>query len=166
MLDVGDTVPDVTLQMADGSNAPLSMMLGRTLVLYFYPKDDTSGCTKEAQEFSSLSAAFEMAGATILGISKDSPAAHGKFTEKYDLKVALATDVDGSVTEGFGTWVEKSMYGRKYMGIDRATFLIDKDGRIVRVWRKVKVPGHAQEVLAAAESMSSGGSDAPGAATA
>jgi len=166
MLDAGDIVPDVTLQMADGSSAPISMMLGRTLVLYFYPKDDTSGCTKEAQDFSSLAAAFEMAGATILGISKDSPAAHGKFIEKHGLKVALATDGDGSVTEAFGTWVEKSMYGRKYMGIDRATFLIDKDGKVVRVWRKVKVPGHAEEVLAAASALSSGGSDAPGAATA
>jgi len=166
MLDAGDIVPNVTLQMADGSSAPLSMMLGRTLVLYFYPKDDTSGCTKEAQDFSSLVAAFEMAGATILGVSKDGPDAHGKFTEKYGLKVALATDSDGSITEAFGTWIEKSMYGRKYMGIDRATFLIDKDGRIVRVWRKVKVPGHAQEVLAAASALSSGGSDAPGAATA
>ena len=166
MLDAGDAVPDVTLQMADGSAMRLRDMLGSTLVLYFYPKDDTSGCTKEAQDFSSLAAAFEMAGATILGVSKDSAAAHGKFTAKYDLKVALATDADGSVTEGFGTWVEKSMYGRKYMGIDRATFLIDKDGKVVRVWRKVKVPGHAEDVLAAARTLSSGGSDAAAAATA
>jgi peroxiredoxin Q/BCP len=166
MLEQGDAAPDVTLQMADGSNLRLHDMLGRTLVLYFYPKDDTSGCTVEAQDFSALAAAFEMAGAAILGVSKDSPAKHAKFVAKYELKVPLATDADGSVTEGFGTWIEKSMYGRKYMGIDRATFLIAKDGRIARVWRKVKVPGHAEEVLAAARSLSSGGSDAAGAATA
>jgi peroxiredoxin Q/BCP len=160
MPDVGDIVPDVTLQKADGSSAPLHTMLGRPLVLYFYPKDDTSGCTKEAQDFSGLAGAFEKAGATILGVSKDSPAAHGKFTEKYGLTIPLATDADGAVTEAFGTWIEKSMYGRKYMGIDRATFLIDKDGRIARVWRKVKVPGHAQEVLAAVEALGSGGSAA------
>ena len=166
MLEAGDTVPDVTLQMADGSAAKLHDMLGRTLVLYFYPKDDTPGCTTEAKDFSALAAAFEMAGASILGVSKDPPAAHGKFAAKYDLKVALATDADGAVTEGFGAWVEKNMYGKKYMGIDRATFLIDKDGRLVRAWRKVKVPGHAEEVLAAARSLGSGGSDAAAAATA
>ena len=150
MLEPGDTVPDVTLQMADGSSAKLSAMLGRMLVLYFYPKDDTPGCTTEAKDFSALAAAFEMAGATILGVSKDDPKVHGKFQAKYDLKVALATDADGSVTEAFGAWVEKNMYGKKYMGIDRSTFLIDKDGKLLRAWRKVKVPGHAEAVLAAA----------------
>jgi peroxiredoxin Q/BCP len=158
MLDTGDQTPDVTLQMADGSTAPLSAMLGRTLILYFYPKDDTSGCTKEAQDFTALAAAFDAAGASILGVSKNTPTEHGKFTDKYSLKVPLATDADGSVCEAFGTWIEKSMYGRKYMGIDRATFLIDKDGRVARVWRKVKVSGHAEEVLAAAEALGSGGS--------
>ncbi|MDB5689515.1 MAG: peroxiredoxin [Sphingomonas bacterium] len=164
MIETGDKAPDVTLQLADGSSTPLGTMLGRTLVLYFYPKDDTSGCTREAQDFSALVDAFEESGATILGISKDTPKAHGKFTEKYELKVALATDADGSVCEAFGTWIEKSMYGRKYMGIDRATFLIDKDGTIARVWRKVKVPGHAEEVLAAATALGAGGG-APAAAT-
>jgi peroxiredoxin Q/BCP len=149
MIDVGDKAPDVTLQMGDGSNAPLAGMLGRPLVVYFYPKDDTSGCTREAQDFTALADAFAAAGAGILGISKDSPKAHAKFTDKYELKVPLATDADGSVCEAFGTWIEKSMYGRKYMGIDRATFLLDAEGKVVRVWRKVKVPGHAEEVLAA-----------------
>lgn len=165
MLEQGAAVPDVTLQMGDGSAMRLRDMLGRTLVLYFYPKDDTSGCTKEAQDFSGLTAAFEMAGATILGVSKDSPDSHGKFASKYGLKHGLATDADGSVSEGFGTWVEKSMYGRKYMGMDRATFLIDKDGTVVRAWRKVKVPGHAEQVLEAARTLATGGSDAPGAAS-
>ena len=149
MMDVGAKAPDVTLQMADGSNAPLADMLGRPMVIYFYPKDDTSGCTREAQDFTALADAYADAGAGILGISKDSPKAHAKFTDKYELKVPLATDADGSVCEAFGTWIEKSMYGRKYMGIDRATFLLDADGKVARVWRKVKVPGHAEEVLAA-----------------
>jgi peroxiredoxin Q/BCP len=157
MIDAGDKAPDVTVQLADGTTASLSTMLGRPLVLYFYPKDDTSGCTREAQDFSGLADSFAQSGVGILGISKDSPKAHGKFTEKYDLKVPLATDADGSVCEAFGTWIEKSMYGRKYMGIDRATFLIDQGGTIARVWRKVKVPGHAEEVLAAAAALARGG---------
>lgn len=152
MAQEGDTAPDVTLQMADGSAIPLSQ-LKRPLVLYFYPKDDTSGCTAEAKDFSDLAAAFELEGTSLLGVSKNSPKDHAKFTAKYDLKVPLATDADGSVTEAFGVWVEKSMYGRKYMGIERATFLIDQNGRIARAWRKVSVPGHAQEVLAAARSL-------------
>jgi len=156
MLNEGDRAPDVTLQMADGSALALSQ-LRRPLVLYFYPKDDTSGCTTEAKDFSRLAAAFELEGASVLGISKNSPAEHGRFVEKHQLKVPLATDADGSVCEAFGTWIEKSMYGRKYMGIDRATFLIDGDDRVARLWRKVKVPGHAEEVLAAARALKHGG---------
>ena len=152
MLNEGDAAPDVTVQMADGSPLALSQ-LKRPLVLYFYPKDDTSGCTVEAKDFSALKAAFEMEGAYVLGISKNTPKEHGKFVQKHALTVPLATDADGSVCEAFGTWIEKSMYGKKYMGIERATFLIGEDGRIVRAWRKVSVPGHAEEVLAAAAAL-------------
>jgi thioredoxin-dependent peroxiredoxin len=152
MIEEGDRAPEVSLQMGDGSALPLSQ-LKLPLVLYFYPKDDTSGCTAEAKDFSALAAAFEMAGVSILGVSKNSGKDHAKFIAKYDLKVPLATDPNGSVCEAFGTWVEKSMYGRKYMGIERATFLIDRDGRIARQWRRVSVPGHAEEVLRAANAL-------------
>ena len=152
MAQQGEAAPDVTLQMGDGSMMKLSQ-LKHPLVLYFYPKDDTSGCTVEAKDFTALAAAFELEGTSLLGVSKDPPKAHAKFTAKYDLKVPLATDADGNVTEGFGTWIEKSLYGRKYMGIERATFLIGEDGRIVRAWRKVSVKGHAEEVLAAARAL-------------
>ncbi|WP_420141630.1 peroxiredoxin [Sphingomonas sp.] len=155
MLQEGDLAPDVTLQTADGATVPLSTMLKRTLVLYFYPKDDTTGCTREAIDFSEKLAAFELEDAAILGVSKNSPKEHAKFTAKHGLTVPLATDADGSVCEAFGTWIEKSMYGRKYMGIDRATFLIAADGRIARVWRKVSVPGHVDEVLEAARALKS-----------
>jgi thioredoxin-dependent peroxiredoxin len=158
MLNEGDQVPAVTLQTADGATVPLSTMLRRPLVLYFYPKDDTSGCTREAIDFSDRLAAFEMENTQVLGISKNTPKEHAKFTAKHGLKVILASDPDGSVCEAFGTWIEKSMYGRKYMGIDRATFLIDGDGRIARIWRKVSVPGHVDEVLAAARALATGGS--------
>jgi peroxiredoxin Q/BCP len=153
MLSEGDPVPDVTLEGAEGRKVSPRDFGGQKLVVYFYPKDDTSGCTREAQDFTALAPEFEAAGTWIMGVSKDSPAAHGKFTAKYDLKVPLASDVDGSVCEAFGTWVEKSMYGRKYMGIERATFLVDRDGVVKRIWRKVKVPGHADEVLAAAREL-------------
>jgi peroxiredoxin Q/BCP len=153
MLNEGDAAPDVTLQSPDGAELKLASLKGRPLVLYFYPKDDTTGCTREAQDFTALAGDFEKAGVGILGVSKDSPARHGKFIAKYDLKIPLATDADGSVTEAFGTWIEKSLYGRKYMGIDRATFLIDGKGKIGRIWRKVKVPGHAEEVLKAAKAL-------------
>ena len=152
MANEGDAAPDVTLQMGDGSMIKLAQ-LQRPLVLYFYPKDDTSGCTAEAKAFSDLAAAFELEATALLGVSKNSPKDHAKFTAKYDLKVPLATDADGSVTEAFGVWVEKSMYGRKYMGIERATFLIGADGRIAQAWRKVSVPGHAEEVLAAVRAL-------------
>ena len=153
MLNEGDPAPDVTLQTGDGGALPLSQMRGRALVLYFYPKDDTSGCTVEAKAFSDALAAFDMEDTGVIGVSKNTPKEHDKFRAKHDLRVVLATDADGAVCEGFGTWIEKSMYGRKYMGIDRATFLIDPDGRIARVWRKVSVPGHVDEVLAAARAL-------------
>ena len=116
-------------------------------MLYFYPKDDTSGCTREAQDFTALARDFEKAGVKILGVSRDPMKKHEKFIDKYGLAVPLVADEDGRISDVFGTWVEKSMYGRKYMGMERATFLIGADGRILRVWRKVKVPGHAQEAL-------------------
>ena len=153
MLSDGDMAPDVTLTMTDGTTRALPDWRGRALVLYFYPKDDTPGCTTEAQSFTGLIDDFAAAGAAVVGVSKDKPAKHAKFIGKYDLKVELASDVDDSVCEAFGTWIEKSLYGRKYMGIDRATFLIDKDGRIARVWRKVKVAGHAEEVLKASQAL-------------
>ena len=153
MLSEGDKVPDVTMVGADGAAVSPADFSGQKLVLYFYPKDDTSGCTAEAQAFSALAEEFKNSGTWILGVSKDDSRAHRKFTDKYGLKVALATDADGSVCEAFGTWVEKSMYGRKYMGIERATFLVDRDGFVKRVWRKVKVPGHAEEVLEAAREL-------------
>jgi peroxiredoxin Q/BCP len=153
MLNEGDPAPDVTLETPEGGKLSLSDLRGRTLVLYFYPKDDTSGCTREAQDFSALKAAFELEDATVLGVSKDPPRSKTKFIGKYDLKVALASDTEGAACEAFGTWVEKSMYGRRYMGIERATFLIDKEGKIARIWRKVKVPGHAEEVLKAARAI-------------
>ncbi|MGS1016786.1 peroxiredoxin [Allosphingosinicella humi] len=153
MVSEGDRVPDVKLEGLDGAPVSPADFKGQKLVLYFYPKDDTSGCTAEAQAFTALAGAFEKAGTWILGVSKDDAKKHRKFIDKYDLKVSLATDADGSVCEAFGTWVEKSMYGRKYMGIERATFLIDRDGVVKRVWRKVKVSGHADEVLAAAREL-------------
>ena len=153
MLAEGDRVPDVKLQGMKGETVSPADFRGNKLVLYFYPKDDTSGCTREAQDFIALADEFGKESTWILGVSKDDPTRHRKFIDKYDLKVKLATDFDGSVCEAFGTWVEKSMYGRKYMGIDRATFLIDSDGTIARIWRKVKVPGHAEEVLQAAREL-------------
>jgi peroxiredoxin Q/BCP len=153
MVKEGDRVPDVTLEGPEGKTIRPTDFGGQKLVIYFYPKDDTTGCTREAQDFTALAAAYQEAGTWVLGVSKDSPAKHKKFTAKYDLKVPLATDPDGSVCETFGVWVEKSMYGRKYMGIDRSTFLVDRDGVVKRVWRKVSVPGHAEEVLEAAREL-------------
>ncbi|MCW6531812.1 peroxiredoxin [Sphingomonas lycopersici] len=145
-----DKIPDLTL--VDPNGAPVRLAaLPRPLVVYFYPKDDTSGCTREAQDFSALADDFAAAGVALLGISKDSPKRHSNFIAKYDLKVPLASDEDGAACEAFGVWVEKSLYGRKYMGIERATFLFGKEGALVRAWRKVKVPGHAAAVLAAAK---------------
>lgn len=152
MASEGEAAPEVTLVMTDGSEKPLSAWRGRKLVLYFYPKDDTSGCTAEAQAFTALAADFDTVETAVVGVSKDSSAKHAKFIAKYDLKLDLATDAD-TVCEAFGVWAEKSMYGKKYMGIERATFLIDAEGRIAKAWRKVKVPGHAEEVLAAARAL-------------
>lgn len=151
-LDAGAKAPDFEMAGAQGP-VRLADFAGKALVLYFYPKDDTSGCTKEAQEFSALAGDFAAAGAAVLGVSKDSVASHGKFTAKYGLTVPLASDPDGATLEAYGAWVEKSMYGRKYMGIERSTFLIGPDGLIRKTWRKVKVAGHAQEVLAAAQAL-------------
>ncbi len=153
MIEAGDKAPDVTLQMTDESEAKLSSFKGKPLVLYFYPKDDTPGCTKEALQFTELAKEFDKAGGKVIGVSKDPPAKHEKFIAKHDLAIDLATDADGSVTEAFGVWVEKNMYGRKYMGIQRATFLIDAKGKVVKVWPKVKVAGHAEDVLAEAKAL-------------
>ena len=153
MLKEGDKAPNVTLELPDGSKTSVAEQAGKILVLYFYPKDDTPGCTTEAQGFTALADDFAKADATIIGVSKDSAARHQKFIDKYGLKLRLASDTDGGVCEAFGTWIEKSLYGRQYMGIDRATFLIDKRGTIARIWRKVKVKGHAEEVLAVAKTL-------------
>jgi len=137
---------------ADGKTA-LKDYKGKALVLYFYPKDDTSGCTKQAIGFTEQIKAFEKAGAEILGVSRDPVKKHDKFKDKHDLKITLGSDEEGKVTEAYGVWVEKSMYGRKYMGIERSTFLIDAKGKVARVWRKVKVPGHVDEVLEAVKAL-------------
>jgi thioredoxin-dependent peroxiredoxin len=149
MINEGDKAPAITVTASDGSSVDLASP-GQPIVLYFYPKDDTSGCTREAQDFTGLAADFRKAGVKVIGVSRDPMKSHAKFIGKYDLAVPLVSDEDGRISEAFGTWVQKSMYGRKYMGMERSTFLIGADGRVVRAWRKVKVPGHAQEVLAAA----------------
>jgi peroxiredoxin Q/BCP len=149
MISEGDRAPDLDMKASDGRTVRLSSP-GKPLVLYFYPKDDTSGCTREAQDFTALAGEFERAGAMVLGVSRDPMKSHDKFIGKYGLTVPLASDEDGRISSEFGTWVEKSMYGRKYMGMERSTFLIGADGKVLKAWRKVKVPGHAQEVLNAA----------------
>ena len=149
MINEGDQVPHLMATLSDGRTVNLAAP-GAPLVLYFYPKDDTSGCTREAQDFTALAEDFAVAGAIVVGVSRDEMKKHDKFIAKYDLKVPLASDADGAISDAFGTWVQKSMYGRKYMGMERATFLIGADGKILREWRKVKVPGHAAEVLARA----------------
>ena len=149
MISEGDRAPAITVMPSDGSKIDLASP-GQPVVLYFYPKDDTSGCTREAQDFTALAGEFAKSGVKIVGVSRDPMKSHEKFIGKYGLAVPLASDEDGKISEAFGTWVEKSMYGRKYMGMERATYLLAQDGRVVRAWRKVKVPGHAQEVLGAA----------------
>ena len=149
MVSESDKAPAITVTTTDGGNLNLASP-GQPLVLYFYPKDDTSGCTREAQDFTALAPEFAKAGVKVVGVSRDSMKSHEKFIGKYGLAVPLASDEDGRISEAFGTWVEKSMYGRKYMGMERATYLIGADGRILRAWRKVKVPNHADEVLKAA----------------
>jgi peroxiredoxin Q/BCP len=147
----GAAAPDFELEMDEGS-VRLADFGGKTLVLYFYPKDDTPGCTREAQDFSALAPEFAKAGATVIGVSKDSVKKHQNFVKKYDLAIRLGADPEGAVIERYGSWVEKSLYGRQYMGIDRSTFLI-RDGVIRRIWRKVKVPNHAQQVLDAVKAL-------------
>jgi peroxiredoxin Q/BCP len=151
MVEDGDKAPDFELPTESGDTIKLSKLKGMQVVVYFYPKDDTSGCTAEAKDFTRLAADFKKAGVEVIGISPDSPESHQKFAKKYDLEVRLAADTDKAVAMAYGVWVEKSMYGRKYMGVERSTFLIDKAGRVARSWRKVKVTGHADEVLAAAK---------------
>ena len=150
MINEGSKAPALKVTSSDGSTVDLSSP-GQPLVLYFYPKDDTSGCTLEAQNFTQLAPDFKKAGVKVVGVSRDAMKKHEKFIAKYDLAVPLASDEDGRISDAFGTWVEKSMYGRKYMGMERSTFLIGADGRVARAWRKVKVPGHAEEVLKAAQ---------------
>ncbi len=153
MLSKGDSAPSVSFTTISGGTASAGSYVGKKLVLYFYPKDDTTGCTREAQEFTALAADFAKAGVDVVGVSKDSVKRHIKFASKYDLKVGLGSDESGEVCEAFGVWVKKSMYGREYMGIERATFLIDADGKVARIWRKVKVAGHAADVLEAAKAL-------------
>jgi peroxiredoxin Q/BCP len=150
MLNEGDKVPGLKTRLSNGDELDLSSS-GGPLVLYFYPKDDTSGCTREAQDFTALADDFAKAGVKVVGLSRDPMKRHDKFIAKYELKVPLASDEDGAISNAFGTWVEKSMYGRKYMGMERSTFLIGRDGRVQKAWRKVKVPGHAEEVLKASK---------------
>ncbi|HKJ61443.1 MAG TPA: thioredoxin-dependent thiol peroxidase [Hyphomicrobiales bacterium] len=153
MLNNGDKAPDFMLPRDGGETVKLSQFKGKPVVVFFYPKDDTSGCTREAVEFSAQLDAFHRAGAEVLGISPDSIKSHGKFRDKYGLTVMLLSDEDKQTLEAYGVWVEKSMYGRKYMGVERSTFIIGKNGKILRSWRKVKVPGHVDEVLAAVQEL-------------
>ncbi|MET7248410.1 peroxiredoxin [Methylobacterium sp. EM32] len=152
-LNPGDPAPDFTLPATGGATLSLAGLKGRKAVLYFYPKDDTSGCTLEAQAFNGLRAAFAEADTAVIGVSPDPMKSHDKFREKYGLEFPLASDETKAMLEAYGVWVEKSMYGRKYMGVERTTFLIDRDGTIAKVWQKVKVPGHADAVLAAAQGL-------------
>lgn len=152
-LEEGEPAPDFALPTAGGGKTRLADLKGKPVVVYFYPKDDTSGCTAEAIAFSGLKPKFDEAGAVVIGVSPDSAAAHDKFKAKYSLSVALAADPERSAIEAYGVWKEKSMYGRKYFGVERSTFLIGRDARIAKVWRKVKVPGHAEEVLAAIKAL-------------
>jgi peroxiredoxin Q/BCP len=152
-LNVGDKAPDFDLPTDGGGRASLAGLKGRALVLYFYPKDDTSGCTSQAKAFSEMRNAFEEAGATVIGVSKDSASSHDKFRAKHGLTIRLASDESGEMLERYGVWVEKNMYGRKYMGIERATFLIGPDGTVKQAWRKVKVPGHVDAVLKAVRAL-------------
>ena len=153
MIEIGTQAPDFTLPRDGGEMLSLSALRPKAVVLYFYPKDDTSGCTREAVDFTALGAEFAAAGAMVVGVSKDSAAKHDKFVAKHALGVALVSDEDSDVCERYGVWVEKSMYGKSYMGIERASFLIDGAGVVRAIWRKVKVPGHAAEVLDAVKAL-------------
>jgi thioredoxin-dependent peroxiredoxin len=150
MINEGDRAPAITATASDGSSVNLASP-GTPLVLYFYPKDDTSGCTREAQDFTALAGDYSKAGVKVVGVSRDPMKSHEKFIGKYDLAIPLISDEGGSISNAFGTWVEKSMYGRKYMGMERATYLIGANGRVLKAWRKVKVPNHAVEVLKSAK---------------
>ena len=152
-IEIGDKAPDFTLSTDGNGKVTLSHLRGQKVVLYFYPKDDTTGCTAEACGFRDSFPKFGKVDATVIGISKDSVVSHDKFKKKYELPFILASDSEGKVCESYGVWVEKSMYGRKYMGIERATFLVDEKGVIRGLWRKVKVPGHVDAVLAAAKAL-------------
>ena len=152
-LEIGAPAPAFTLPGAGGRETSLAGLAGRKVVLYFYPKDDTSGCTQEAKEFSELKPGFSAAGAQVIGVSPDSPKSHDKFAGKYGLDLTLLSDEAKETLQTYGVWVEKSMYGRKYMGVERTTVLIDAQGRVARVWSKVKVPGHAAEVLEAVRAL-------------
>lgn len=153
MLNDGDKAPDFTLTDDSGQTIKLSKFKGQAVVVYFYPKDDTPGCTTQVKNFSCLSDAFNDAGAEVIGISPDSVQSHKKFKTKHELSITLAADEEKTVANAYGVWVEKAMYGKKYMGVDRSTFLIDTRGKIARQWRKVKVPGHVDEVLAAVKAL-------------
>ena len=152
-LEVGNKAPDFTLPGDGSTTVNLAKLKGKKIILYFYPKDDTSGCTAEAIAFTKDAKRFQKAGAVVVGVSKDKVTAHDKFKSKYDLDLILASDEETKVAAAYGVWVEKSMYGRRYMGMERATFLIDGKGVIRKIWRKVKVPGHSAEVLAAVEAL-------------
>jgi thioredoxin-dependent peroxiredoxin len=152
-LQPGDKAPSFALATDGGGKISLSTLKGRSFVLYFYPKDDTSGCTKEAIDFTKLAKKFEALGIAVIGVSKDGTTSHDKFKTKHKLKLTLASDPETETAQAYGVWVEKSMYGRKYMGMERATFLIDAKGKIAEIWRKVKIPGHAEAVLAAAKAL-------------
>ena len=153
MPEAGSKAPAFDLPTDGGGKLSLKALKGKKVVLYFYPKDDTSGCTREAIDFNGLKADFETAGAVVVGVSPDSPASHDKFKKKHALDFPLIADEEKAMLEAYGVWVEKSMYGRKYMGVERTTLLIDAAGKVARVWNKVKVPGHAEEVLAAARAL-------------
>ena len=153
MIEIGQPAPDVSLPRDGGETVTLSDLKPKAVVLYFYPKDDTPGCTKEAIAFTALRDEFEASGAIVFGISKDPVKKHDKFVAKYDLSIPLLSDEDGDVCERYGTWVEKNMYGKTYMGIERTTVLIDGAGNLAEIWRKVKVPGHAEAVLEAVRAL-------------
>ena len=153
MIEIGTKAPDFTASTDGGGSLTLSELQGKKVVLYFYPKDDTPGCTKQANQFTAHLDAFTEAGAIVVGVSKDPVKKHDKFVAKYDLKIRLVSDEDLSINEAYGVWIQKSMWGRKYMGTDRSTFLIDASGTVRQIWNKVKVPGHVDEVLVATQSL-------------
>jgi peroxiredoxin Q/BCP len=155
MLEDGEKAPDFELSDANGERVRLSRLKGRPVVVYFYPKDDTTGCTAEAKDFTCLIGDFKAAGAEVIGISPDSAASHAKFAKKYDLGIRLLADEAKEAAQAYGVWVEKTMYGRKYMGVERSTFLVNAAGKVSKSWRKVSVPGHAEDVLDAVKALKS-----------